>query len=246
MLRLQCATQNYAWGKLGSSSIVGRIAQSNQQASSSEEELKAAPISEEMPFAEYWMGDHVNGPSKFVVSNDAELSWINEPAFVQANLGLQVSLSQLLQLNPEKYLGVNYAAKYPYAGQNLAFLFKVLSVRTALSIQAHPDRPTAERLHAAQPSIYKDPNPKPEVAVALTEDFAACFGFATPATLNANFAASPTLQSIVSECTGGKYSQCEPENAEWLRDMIAGLFNHLDTSPERLAQVIAGLKSESE
>mmetsp|Transcript_27106 Transcript_27106/g.33654 ORF Transcript_27106/g.33654 Transcript_27106/m.33654 type:complete len:191 (-) Transcript_27106:423-995(-) len=104
----------------------------------------------------------------------------------------------------------------------------------------------AERLHAEQPSIYKDPNPKPEVAVALTDDFAACYGFATAATLAANFAASPTLQSIVGECTGGRYSECDPESADWLKNMIAGLFNHLDADSERLTQVITGLRQESE
>ena len=96
-------------------------------------------------------------------------------------------------MSPAKFLGQRYQEKYPHARDGLAFLFKVLSVRTALSIQAHPDRPTAERLHAEQPSIYKDPNPKPEVAVALTDDFAALYGFATPATMEANFSASPTL-----------------------------------------------------
>jgi mannose-6-phosphate isomerase len=35
-------------------------------------------------------------------------------------------------------------------------LFKVLSVATALSIQAHPDKKAAERLHVARPKDYKD------------------------------------------------------------------------------------------
>jgi mannose-6-phosphate isomerase class I len=29
------------------------------------------------------------------------------------------------------------------------------------------------------PDIYKDPNPKPEVAIALSDDFKALFGFST-------------------------------------------------------------------
>lgn len=45
-------------------------------------------------------------------------------------------------------------------GHDLPFLFKVLSVETALSIQAHPDKTLAERLHANSPDVYKDPNHK--------------------------------------------------------------------------------------
>lgn len=66
----------------------------------------------------------------------------------------------------------------------LPFLFKVLSVAKALSIQvresernvaacvdflvlglpqAHPDRTLGARLHAARPDMYKDSNHKPEL-----------------------------------------------------------------------------------
>ena len=61
-------------------------------------------------------------------------------------------------------------------GDNLPFLFKVLSVNKALSIQAHPDKKHAEELHKARPDIYKDSNHKPEMAIALT-DFEGLCGF---------------------------------------------------------------------
>jgi mannose-6-phosphate isomerase len=38
---------------------------------------------------------------------------------------------------------------------SLPFLFKVLAIKKALSIQIHPDKNTAEKLRAAQPDIYK-------------------------------------------------------------------------------------------
>ena len=38
-------------------------------------------------------------------------------------------------------------------GADLPFLFKVLSVDTALSIQSHPDKRLAERLHAERPKV---------------------------------------------------------------------------------------------
>ena len=45
---------------------------------------------------------------------------------------------------------------------------KVLSVAKALSIQAHPDKALAARLHAQDPAHYPDANHKPEMAIALT------------------------------------------------------------------------------
>jgi mannose-6-phosphate isomerase len=59
---------------------------------------------------------------------------------------------------------------------DLPFLFKVLSIKKPLSIQTHPDKETAERLHKEQPNIYKDPNHKPEIAIALG-NFSMFYGF---------------------------------------------------------------------
>ena len=59
-------------------------------------------------------------------------------------------------------------------GGELPFLFKVLSAGKALSIQAHPDKDGAERLHAENPGAYGDANHKPEMAIALTPFEAMC------------------------------------------------------------------------
>lgn len=59
-------------------------------------------------------------------------------------------------------------------GANLPFLFKVLSAGKALSIQAHPDKPTAKKLHKDNPQAYGDSNHKPEMAIALTPFEAMC------------------------------------------------------------------------
>ena len=61
-------------------------------------------------------------------------------------------------------------------GNDLPFLLKVLSVAKALSIQAHPDKQLAEKLHEEKPHMYKDANHKPEMALAVTE-FEAMSGF---------------------------------------------------------------------
>lgn len=59
-------------------------------------------------------------------------------------------------------------------GEDLPFLFKVLSAGKALSIQAHPDKENAQRLHLENPQNYGDPNHKPEMAIALTPFEAMC------------------------------------------------------------------------
>ena len=70
-----------------------------------------------------------------------------------------------------KYIPLN-----DYLGYNLSFLFKILSIRTALSIQVHPDKETAEKLNKKYPNIYVDDNHKPEMVYPLT-NFEALCGF---------------------------------------------------------------------
>ena len=43
-----------------------------------------------------------------------------------------------------------------------------------LSIQAHPDKELAKLLHKVEPKVYRDPNHKPEMALAITEFEALC------------------------------------------------------------------------
>jgi mannose-6-phosphate isomerase len=52
--------------------------------------------------------------------------------------------------------------------KKLPFLFKVLSIAKALSIQAHPNKKLAEKLHARDPKNYPDDNHKPEMTIAIT------------------------------------------------------------------------------
>lgn len=52
--------------------------------------------------------------------------------------------------------------------KRLPFLFKVLSIAKALSIQAHPNKKLAEQLHAKDAKNYPDDNHKPEMTIAIT------------------------------------------------------------------------------
>jgi mannose-6-phosphate isomerase len=80
------------------------------------------------------MGTHVSSPSR--VATTGEL------------------LSDYLKKNQED-VGERIVNRFRASDGVLPFLFKVLSIEKALSIQTHPDKATAEKLHAEQPHIYK-------------------------------------------------------------------------------------------
>ncbi|KAF2658633.1 mannose-6-phosphate isomeras-like protein [Lophiostoma macrostomum CBS 122681] len=101
-------------------------------------------IQEEKPYAELWMGTHPSLPSK--------------------DLETQRTLLDLVQDN-QALLSQDIAERYE---NKLPFLFKVLSINKALSIQAHPNKKLAEQLHSKDPKNYPDDNHKPEMTIAVT------------------------------------------------------------------------------
>ncbi|XP_032664516.1 mannose-6-phosphate isomerase [Odontomachus brunneus] len=108
-------------------------------------------LDEQKPYAELWMGTHQNGPSHLK--------------------NMEISLQKYIQENTN-VLGSNIEIRN--FGIDLPFLFKVLSINKPLSIQVHPDKEKAEVLHGLFPDVYKDPNHKPELAIALTPFKAFC------------------------------------------------------------------------
>ena len=83
-------------------------------------------------------------------------------------------------------------------GGELPFLFKVLSAGKALSIQAHPDKDVAARLHAENPQAYADANHKPEMAIALTPFEAMC-GFRRIEEISVLIKKHPEFAACLSE-----------------------------------------------
>ena len=69
----------------------------------------------------------------------------------------QEKLSDYLAAHPE-LIGDRVIEKFKGEGAaegNLPFLFKVLAIEKALSIQTHPDKATAQKLHKERPDVYK-------------------------------------------------------------------------------------------
>ena len=125
--------------------------------------------------AELWLGTHPSGPS--VVKATGE------------------GLREMIARDAKAHLGDVAHARF---GDDLPFLTKVLSVAKALSIQAHPDKTLAQRLHADRPHVYKDANHKPEMTLAVTEFEALC-AFVAPEVLSANLRRVPELRAVVGE-----------------------------------------------
>lgn len=74
----------------------------------------------------------------------------SHPKLPSRDLTTQRTLLDLLQDN-EALLTSEISERY---GAKLPFLFKVLSIQKALSIQAHPDKKLAEQLHAKDSKNY--------------------------------------------------------------------------------------------
>jgi len=108
------------------------------------------------------------------------------------------------------------AAWQDEAGVELPFLLKVLSARSALSLQAHPTTAQAEAGFAREEAAglpltarernYKDPNAKPELIVATEDGFEALCGFRDPAETIAAlavFGAVPGIERLLERLWEG-------------------------------------------
>lgn len=178
---LRCDVKTYAWGRLGHMSLVGRL----KQAGDSDFD-----IDEETPYSELWMGTHPSGPSMVML----ETPWrTTTPLFDWLKLNPSLRGSHPATDGADRRKPMAQIESY-----GLPFLFKILSVRTALSIQAHPDKTLARRLHSARPDLYKDDNHKPEMAIAISKFEALC-SFQKAYSVLENLRSCPELGAIVGE-----------------------------------------------
>ncbi|KAL2104716.1 hypothetical protein VUR80DRAFT_9802 [Thermomyces stellatus] len=154
-------------------------------------------IQADKPYAELWMGTHPKNPSK--------------------DLATSRSLLDVLQDN-QALLSSAVSAKY---GARLPFLFKILSINQALSIQAHPNKSLAEQLHARDPKNYPDDNHKPEMAIAVTPFEGFC-GFRPLAEIAHFLESVPPLRALVGEDTAAEFvANAKAQAEEPSEDAIA-------------------------
>ncbi|CAF2646215.1 unnamed protein product [Rotaria sp. Silwood2] len=100
-----------------------------------------------------------------------------------------------------------------YLNIDLPFLFKILSVETALSIQAHPNKEHAKILHKQNPKEYPDDNHKPEMAIALTKFECLC-GFRSYNEINEFIQKYEQLQILCGKNLSEQFSNAISSNVE--------------------------------
>ncbi|TVY12788.1 Mannose-6-phosphate isomerase [Lachnellula arida] len=170
-------------------------------------------IQEEKPYAELWMGTHPSNPSKDVATKRTLLDLVQDN---QALMSTEIS---------EKF------------ENKLPFLFKVLSIGKALSIQAHPNKKLAEQLHKKDSKNYPDDNHKPEMTIAITPFDGLC-GF-RPLAETAHFLTTvPSLKKLVGEseveafksAVKGQEASEKPEDEERNKKALQKAFGSLMNS----------------
>ena len=131
----------------------------------------------DIPYAELWIGSHPKAPSEIEIGTR------------------RIPLNEIIAKHGHQSLG-----KYVYEKFSgiLPFLLKVLSAGHALSIQAHPNKSQAVRLHASYPEHYPDDNHKPEIAIAI--DFlSALVGFKRAVQVANSLRAVPEIAEFADE-----------------------------------------------
>ncbi|KAJ5135450.1 uncharacterized protein N7515_004728 [Penicillium bovifimosum] len=193
----------------------------------------AAPdftIEADKPYAELWMGTHPSLPSKDVETQRSLLDMVQDN---QALMSTEIS---------ERF------------GGKLPFLFKVLSIRKALSIQAHPNKKLAEQLHARDPKNYPDDNHKPEMTIAITPFEGVC-GFRPLAEIVHFLHAVKPLRTLVGDQAATEFEKLvkgneDSEDSEGIKknkDALRSLFTTLMESPsEKIEAACKELISEAE
>ncbi|KAL2551853.1 Mannose-6-phosphate isomerase 2 [Forsythia ovata] len=216
IVKLKCCVKNYDWGKIGRDSSVARLYARN----SGEE------ADDSKPYAEFWMGSHESGPSYAVavpVPGDQGENGVPNGSHGSGNDCKLVNLKDWIEQNPS-VIGDKVLQKW---GRSLPFLFKVLSVAKALSIQAHPDKVLAEVLHKQQPDIYKDDNHKPEMALAITEFEALC-GFISLEELKLVVQNVPEIVEVVGNaCADQVLHTSKRDGEEKSKEILRSIFTEL-------------------
>ncbi len=180
------------------------------------------------------MGTHPSNPSKDVTTKRTLLDLVQDN---QALLSTDIS---------DRF------------GQKLPFLFKVLSIGKALSIQAHPNKKLAEQLHAKDSKNYPDDNHKPEMTIAITPFDGLC-GFRPLGEISHFLSTVPALKNLVGESEAEAYqstikgqetsdkTEDEDKNKKALQKAFSALMKSKPEDIEKASkELIASAKQEGE
>ena len=184
--------------------------------------LGMEPIAD-TPYAELWMGTHPKAPSQVQLDDET------------------VSLAAWVALYPQEILGPHVATAF---NATWPFLFKILSIATPLSIQAHPNQTQAQALHAHDSEHYPDANHKPEIAIALSK-LTALVGFKDFEGIVTTLKTYPEITRFIGSETVAALSQAreETQQRESVRQMWTALMQRAVADEAALAQALSPLSS---
>ncbi len=172
------------------------------------------------PYAELWMGAHPKAPSEIELPD-----------------GTTVALNEWIAEHPEATLGPEVMETY---GQ-LPFLFKILSAAQSLSIQAHPTKSEAVRLHAQDPEHYPDTNHKPELAIAL-DGLTALTGFKPFSELSETLTRYPEIAEFVGAPVANRIIEAEEPSTEeqqaLARELFTAMIERAEADPDALMEAV--------
>lgn len=210
MHRLTCNVQKYGWGRSGYQSKVAVFKKSQDP---------SFDIKDTETYAELWMGTHTNCPSSIHISSDQTQS-----------------LFDYIKTSPTKNIGQKIIDKF-YSDNgilkagDLPFLFKVLSINQALSIQAHPNKTLAAQLNKSDPKNYPDSNHKPEMLIAISEQFDALCGFRPVEQIIEHF---EKYNELINLCTRENYDLFKKfKTKDHLKSCFISLMNQTESMIEK-------------
>ena len=193
--QLICPVRHYAWGERATDKRTPLIPSLlNSDAG-------------DLPWAELWIGAHPSGSAVIKSTGEPLAKLIQENPQETIGLGSQshasISLSQdnaTSGISQRKMPDANNGIEEGGLGgggnaisPSLPFLLKILCCSAPLSIQSHPDKATAAKLHTILPKEFPDANHKPEALLALS-DFRLMAGFRPPKEIVADLEGSPALR----------------------------------------------------
>src|SRR5690606_35353075 len=146
-----------------------------------------------LPIAEYWLGAHPSSPS--LIGEDVNVSGLDE----------------WIRRDPSKYLGKKLSKE-----GRLPFLLKLLDVQDMLSIQVHPNKEMAEKCFREENEKgvpidspqrnYKDANHKPELMVAMSDEFWLLHGFRNERSMREILLSVAELKFLLDVFEEGSYA----------------------------------------
>ena len=171
------------------------------------------------PYAELWIGAHPSAPSQVNISNDL------------------IDLTELIKKHPVEILGETVFKRF---GSNLPFLFKVLSAGKPLSIQAHPNKSQAVRLHRRDSIHYPDSNHKLEIAIAI-DNLKALVGLLNIVELRKKLELYPPIQSFTDRVLPGDSTISEADETTIVKQFYSTLIRKSVGEPQLYGNLVESL-----